>query len=139
MKYVTIAARILLGLPFLVLGLNYFLQFKDMGGPAEAEAQRFMAALMETGYMMPLIKGTETVCGALLVLGLFVPLALTVLAPVLINIALFHVFLSQPGIPFAAALVALELFLAWQYRASFAALLNPMARSSASRLASSGR
>jgi hypothetical protein len=84
--------------------------------------------------MLPFIKGTEAACGALLVLGLFVPLALTVLAPVLLNILLFHYFLSQPGLPIPLVLLALELFLAWQYRAHFTSFCNPFARSSAARL-----
>ena len=53
-----------------------------------------MGALMDTGYLWPLIKVTEIVCGVLLILGMFVPLALVVLAPVVLNILLFH---SLPG------------------------------------------
>jgi uncharacterized membrane protein YphA (DoxX/SURF4 family) len=119
---VTHAARILLGLIFFVFGLNGFFHFLPQppmsGPPAE-----FAGALLATGYMFPLIKGTEVIVGVLLLSGKLVPLALTVLAPVVVNIVAFHLFLAPSGIPLAVVVLALELYLAWTYRASFRPML----------------
>ena len=131
MKFVVIGARILLGAPFLVFGLNGFFDFLDMAGEHSAEAQAFLGALDDTGYLMALLAGTQVACGALLVLGVFVPLALTVLAPVLLNIILFHVYLDRQGIEMAIALCVLELLLVWWYRNNFWSVLAIRARPAA--------
>src|SRR5438552_2879816 len=78
-------ARVFLGFVFTVFGLNGFLHFipqPPMSGPPAD----FFMALFGTGYMVPLIMGTELVAGVLLLAGRFVPLALTLLAPVIVNI-----------------------------------------------------
>ena len=116
-KIVTIA-RVLLGLAFFVFGLNGFLHFipqPPMSGPPAD----FVGAMIATGYLWSFVKGTEVVAGALLLSGRFVPLALTVLAPVMLNILAFHVFLAPAGLPVPIVLLALELFLAWSYRSTF--------------------
>jgi hypothetical protein len=115
-------ARVLLGLAFAVFGLNGFLGFLPMP-PHEGGAGDFLGALAASGYMFPLIKGTELVAGLLLLSNRFVPLALTLLAPVLVNIVAFHVALEPASLGLPIVLLALELALAWAYRASFAPML----------------
>lgn len=78
---------------------------------------------MKTGYMIPLIFATQTLGGALLLLNRFVPLALALLAPVVVNIILFHIFLAPSGLPVAGVVVALELYLAWSYRKFYQSML----------------
>lgn len=116
-------ARVLLGLIFFVFGLNGFLHFlpqPPMGGaPAE-----FAGALFATGYMFPLIKGTEVVAGALLLGNRFVPLALTLLAPIVVNIVAFHAILVGGGMAIPVLVSALELYLAYAYRDAFAPMLK---------------
>lgn len=123
-RYATIGARVLLGLVFFVFGLNGFLQFmpppKD---PMPEAATALMTGFMKSGYMMQLVSGTQVVCGALLLLNLFTPLALTVLAPVIVNIVAFHLFASTMGLPIALVVAALEIFLAWSYRSAFRSVL----------------
>lgn len=130
------AARLLLGAIFLVFGLNGFLQF--LPGPPLSEAgAAFLGGLAASGYMFPLIKGTEVVAGALLLGNRFVPLALTLLAPVIVNIFAFHLLLS-PGLALPGVVLALELYLAWAYRDAFRGVLRARASvsSTASRRAS---
>jgi uncharacterized membrane protein YphA (DoxX/SURF4 family) len=116
MRYLTIIARVLLGLVFLVFGLNGFFHFIPQPKDAmPAAAMDFFGALLKTGYMIPLIFTAQTLGGALLLLNCFVPLALALLAPVVVNIILFHVFLAPSGIPVALVVVALEFYLAWAY------------------------
>ncbi len=120
-------ARVLLGLGFVVFGLNGFLNFMPMPEmPASAGA--FLGALAATGYMFPLIKGTEVLVGALLLGNRFVPLALTLLAPIMVNIVLFHAALAPAGIAMTFVFLALHLYLAWSYRDSFRGVLNAQAR-----------
>ncbi len=116
------AARLGLGFLFFVMGLNGFLGFLDMPPPSEAGGA-FFGALAATGYMLPLIKGTEVVAGLLLLSNRAVPLALVLLAPVAVNIALFHVVLDPAGLGVAAFVVAVELYLAWSYRDAFRGVL----------------
>jgi uncharacterized membrane protein YphA (DoxX/SURF4 family) len=112
------AARIVLGLIFTVFGLNGFLHFMPLPSPPPA-AGAFLGALAATGYLFPLVTGIEVGAGLLLLAGRFVPLALVLLAPILVNIAAFHLFLA-PGnyVVVGLALVA-ELTLAWSHRAAF--------------------
>jgi hypothetical protein len=69
------------------------------------------------------VKGTELVAGALLLSNRFVPLALAILAPVLVNIVAYHAFLAPSGIGIGLVLVALTLYLAWSYRAAYRPML----------------
>jgi uncharacterized membrane protein YphA (DoxX/SURF4 family) len=118
-----IIARILFGLVFFVFGLNGFLNFIPMSPPPPA-AGAFAGALFATGYMFPLLKGTEVIASVLLLSGRFVPLALTILAPIVINIAMFHFVLEPKGAIMGVVLIALEAYLAWTQRAAFAPLLQ---------------
>lgn len=124
MKTATAIVRVLLGLIFLVFGLNGFLHFipnMQMPNPAVM----FFTGLAGTGYMLPLLFATQALGGALLILGLYVPFALALLAPVIVNIFLFHMFLAPSGIPLAIVVVALELFLVWANRGAFVPMLRP--------------
>jgi uncharacterized membrane protein YphA (DoxX/SURF4 family) len=129
MDKVVLVARILLGLVFFVFGLNGFLDFIPPPQPAPAGGA-FLGALGASGYMFPLLKATEAIAGALLLAGFLVPLALTVLAPIVVNIFLFHLVLDPgaQGLGVAIVVLALEIFLAWSYRGSFQGVLNPKAK-----------
>jgi uncharacterized membrane protein YphA (DoxX/SURF4 family) len=119
------AARLLQGLAFLVFGANGFLHFLPNPPGMPAPAADFAGALFHTGYMFPLIKGTEVVAGILLLSGRFVPLALTLLAPIIVNIIAFHAILVGGGLIGPPLLVlALELYLAWAYREAFLPMLR---------------
>ncbi len=120
---VTLAARILLGLIFFVFGLNGFFHFLPQP-PMSGPPADFIGALIATGYLFPLLKGTEVIAGMLLLSGRLVPLALTVLAPVVVNIVGFHLFLAPSGLPLPLVVVALVLFLAWSYRRAFSGVLQ---------------
>ena len=102
---------------------------------APPAAAAFIAALGATGYMLPLLWSTEIAAGLLLLSGVMVPFALTLLAPVIVNIAAFHVFLAPNGYPPALAVIALELFLVWRYRKTF----EPLFRTDYSLRASAAR
>jgi uncharacterized membrane protein YphA (DoxX/SURF4 family) len=121
-RYAPLVARILFGLLFLVFGLNGFLHFIPQPAPPE-RAMAFMGGLASTGYMFPLIKGTEVVVGVLLLVNRFVPLALALIAPNVVNIVLFHAILEPSGLPMALAILAVELYLAWSYRDAYRAML----------------
>ena len=123
MRIVAIVARILLGLVFLVFGLNGFLHFIPNPPPPPA-AGAFFGALAATRYMFVLIFGTQVIGGALLLVGMMVPFALVILAPVIVNIIAFHIFLVPAGLPLAIVVTALELYLAWRNRSAFAPLFD---------------
>ena len=115
-------ARYLLGTIFFVFGLNGFLGFIPQPAPPP-DAGSFLGALAATGYMFPLIKGTEVLAGLLLLGKRFVPLALLLLAPIVVNIFAYHAFLDPAGMGMTIAIVALQLYVAWTYRDSFRAVL----------------
>jgi hypothetical protein len=100
----------------------------ETGAGQWGSALAFAGALFGTGYMFPLIKGTELLVGLLLVTNLFVPLALVLIAPVLVNIVAFHVFLMPDGTGIALVFVAFELYLAWHHRRAYRALFTPVTR-----------
>jgi hypothetical protein len=119
--HVPTAARLLLGAIFLVFGLNGFLGFLPQP-PISDAGGAFLGALGATGYMFSLIKGTEVIAGLLLLGNRFVPLALTLLAPIIVNIVAFHLLLS-PGMGLPTVVLALEVFVAWTYRDAFRGVL----------------
>lgn len=123
MRIVTIVLRSLLGLIFVVFGLNGFQHFLP-NPPMPQGAVQFFGALAATGYMVPLIFTTQVVGGALLLTGTMVPLALVILAPVIVNIVCFHLYLAPSGLPVAIVVAAIAAFLAWQHRAAFAPLFG---------------
>jgi len=128
---VAMVARLLLGLMFFVFGLNGFLHFIPQPKNAMPQAAMdFAGALMKTGYMMPLISGTQVLVGVLLLLNLFVPLALALIAPVIVNIIAFHLCIAPGGIAPGAVVLLLDLYLAWAYRKCFCPMLVMRARPS---------
>ena len=124
MKIATIIVRSLLGLMFVVFGSNAFLQFMPMPELPDNAAGNFIRSLAVSGYMHA-IAAFQVVGGALLVAGRFVPLGLTLLGPVIVNIVLYHVFMDPSGMPVAIVVALLALFLLWRYRDAFAGLLRP--------------
>lgn len=127
-RFVVPAARVLMGLPLVVFGLNGFLNFiPQPSTPLPAGAAAFAGALVATGYMMKLIGLTHLTVGALLLTNRFVPLALVLFAPFMVNSIAFHVFLEPSGLGFAGVFLALELYLAWAYRAAYRMILSARA------------
>lgn len=121
----SIAARVLLGLVFFGFGLNGLLNLFPLP-PAQGRAAMFISGLMASRYFFPLLFMTYSLTGAALLMGRFVPLALTALAPVIVNIAVMHFFVSssRAEICLAALVTVLEIILAWSYRAAFRPLLH---------------
>ena len=115
-------ARVLLGLVFVVFSANYFLHFLPTP-PMSAGALAFVVPFAGTG-LLTFIKVIELAAGLALVANRAVPLALTLLAPIIIGITGFHAALAPEGLPMAVALVALDGFLAWAYRAAFSPMLR---------------
>jgi uncharacterized membrane protein YphA (DoxX/SURF4 family) len=126
MKVAVLIARILLGLVFVVFGFNKLVPFLHApmpGGDAGA-----MAGLMFTHGWLKLYGVIEVASGLALLAGRFVPLALTLLAGVGLNILLFHITLEPSGLPIPLVLAALELFLVYAYRTSFAGVFAARAK-----------
>ena len=123
MKIATIIARTLLGLVFVVFGLNAFLNFIPLPPPKGELAGEFMKALFVSHYLYA-VKCFEISGGLILLSGRFTPLGLTLVGPVIINILFFHFFLDPSGLPLAIILAVLALFLLWQKRSAFAGLLS---------------
>ncbi len=120
-------ARVLLGLVFFAFGLNYFVPFIPMPPPpTDAAALSFLGGLEASRYVMPIVKAIEVIAGLALLTGRFVPMALVLLAPIIVNIVAIHtVLLPSYGMPIT--LTVLELYLAWSYREAFAPLLRAKA------------
>lgn len=118
-----LAGRLVMGVIFVVFGLNGFLQFLPMP-PLPEKAMAMMGGLGASGYFFPFLKITEIVTGALLLVNKFVPLALTILAPVVLNIFLFHAFLDPSGLAMPIFLVIDLLFLAYVHRDAYSKILK---------------
>jgi hypothetical protein len=129
MKLAIVTARVLLGLIVVVFGLNGFLRFLPQP-PMPAAAGAFFGALAATGYMLPLIFSAQIIGGGFVLAGM-VPLGVAILAPVIINIVLFHLFLAPASMGPAAVVTVLALFLAWAHRDAYAALFATTDRASA--------
>jgi putative oxidoreductase len=113
-------ARVVLGLVFVVFGMNGFLNFMPLA-PVPALAGQFAGALIESHYMVVVLT-LEVLSGLLLVTNSYALLATTFIAPVIVNILLFHIFMAPAGLPVAALVAALWVVSAYPYRA----LLSPL-------------
>jgi uncharacterized membrane protein YphA (DoxX/SURF4 family) len=135
MRHVTLIARMLFGLAFAVFGLNGVLMsvFDKAFMPPPKEmpeaAASFFQALTNTRFMLPLIGGVQLVSGLMILTGVLTPLGLTLLAPIVVNIVLYHHYVDPNGLGIAYVVLALELFLAYAYWPAFLGVLDPRAKS----------
>jgi uncharacterized membrane protein YphA (DoxX/SURF4 family) len=120
MKIAVLVARILLGLTFLVFGLNGFLNFLHMPMPP-GPAGQYMGVLFMSHYLHVVFL-LEVIGGVLLLSGQFIPLGLVVLGPVLFNILLFHTFLFPSGFPPALFATVLWFIVFYGVRKAFAGI-----------------
>src|ERR1700687_3276173 len=121
MKIVTLIAHILLGLVFLVFGLNGFLNFLNTGPAPTGLAGQFLGALILSHYYW-VVAALQIAGGALLLVNRFVPLALVLLGPIIVNIILYHVFLNLTGVALAIVVVVLWLIVFYGHRQYFSGL-----------------
>jgi len=105
------------------MGLNHFFHFVSPP-PASLKAKVFLEAMSLSGYFMDFVRIVEIVCGGLLIARTFVPLALIVLAPIVVNILLLHIFLNPSGIPMGLVVAGMQVFLMWFHRDYFIPLLT---------------
>jgi|HubBroStandDraft_1064217.scaffolds.fasta_scaffold68786_2 putative oxidoreductase len=127
MKVATIILRILLGLVFLVFGLNKLHTFIPTGAPPAGDAGVFIGVMVSTKYFA-IVGFLEALGGLLLVGNRFVPLGLTILAPIIVNIFLTALLMDQHGIAMAGAVTAMWLFLFWRYKNNFLPLFESKAK-----------
>lgn len=132
-----VIARVLLGIPFVVFGVNFFVPFLPQ--PAiPPEAGVFLGSLV-AGKLLLIVKTVEVATGLALLGNRFVPLALALLAPVEIGIVTFHAVFEPSGIVLPLVLVALTIYLAWSYRAAFAPMLRARTEPAAAEATTTAR
>lgn len=123
MKIVVLVARLLLGLTFAVFGLNGFLNFLDMGPAPTGLAGQFIGALFASKYFW-VVAALQLVGGVLLLVNRYVPLALVLLGPVIVNIICYHVFLNPSGSLPAVVVTILWLIVFYDKRQYFAGIFT---------------
>jgi putative oxidoreductase len=122
MKIAVIIVRTLMGLLFLFASISVL--FNLIPQPElTGNVKIFMDGINATGYLLTLIKITELACGIAFVTGFFVPLAAVIIAPVIINIFLFHLFVDSSGLPVAIFLLLGNLLLGYAYRERYRPML----------------
>lgn len=122
MKIAALIARILLGIVFVVFGANVFLHFIPMPPMPPSTATTFVTILMTTHYAV-IVSGIQLIGGALLLVNKFVPLGLTLLGPVIVNIFLYHALMEPKGLPLAMIVVVLWFVEFWYHKKAFAGIL----------------
>ncbi|QCX37762.1 DoxX family membrane protein [Aureibaculum algae] len=121
---VTLVLRILLGLILVIFGANKFYPFMPAPTEMSEGAMNFMGALGKSGYMFPLIGGVEVIVGLLLLLKKWVPFALILLAPVAVNMVLFHLVLEPGSTAPALAVLVINAILIYANWDKFKTLFN---------------
>lgn len=124
--FAVLAARLLLGLIFVVFGLNGFFLFIQPPEHTPASGE-FINLLISTGFIY-VEKSLEIIGGALLLSNNYVPLALAVLAPIVVNILLFHLLMERYTLALGIIPFSLWAFLTWQYRSFFAPIFVRQAK-----------
>jgi uncharacterized membrane protein YphA (DoxX/SURF4 family) len=122
----TVVARVFLGLIFVVFGSNAFLHFLPMPPLPKGVTGEYLHAFFASGYVY-VIGGFQVIGGFLLLIGRFVPLGLTILGAIIVNIWAFHILMAPElaGMLPAVVVLILELFLVWRYRDAFRGILSP--------------
>src|SRR6266513_4358927 len=120
MKIIAIIARFLLGFIFLVFALNGFLHFIPASLPSGTAGQ-FVGALFVSNYLVVVFL-LQLVAAVLLLINRYVPLALALLAPVIVNILLFHLLMALNGLPLALVVTVLWIVVFLSARSAFAGL-----------------
>jgi len=120
MKIASTIARYLLGLIFFVFGLNGFLHFIPQPPPPGVAGQ-FLGALFVSNFLIVVFL-LEIIPAVLLLISRYVPLALVLLGPVIVNIFLFHAFMAPSGLPLALTVIALWLLVAASVRSAFSGI-----------------
>ena len=108
---------------FLLFGLNGFLNFMPAPKDMPQDIMTAVGGLMKGGYMT-VVAGTEVIVAVLLLINRFVPLALALLAPIVVGIITFHIALAPATIGPGIVVLAMELYLAWVYRGAFRPMLR---------------
>ena len=121
MRIVAMIARLLLGLIFLVFGLNGFLQFLNMGPMPTGVAGQFIGALFQSHYLW-VVAALQIIGGVLLLVNRFVPLALAVLGPVIFNILMYHLLMNLGGIGLALVATVLWFVVFYAHRQYFSGI-----------------
>jgi len=121
MKIFELSARITLGLLFVIFGCNGFVAFRP-APPLQGLAGQFLYTLSASHYGL-VVSGFQVVGGLFLIVNRFVSLAIAVLAPVIVNILCFHIFMMPSGLPLAVLVGVIWSFLAYQHRRDFVGLL----------------
>ena len=121
MRILMLIARLLLGLLFLVFGLNGFLNFLNMGPMPTGLAGQFIGALAQSHYFW-VVAALQVIGGVLLLVGRYVPLALVLLGPVIVNILLYHIFLLPSGFLLAIVVTILWFIVFYSYRQYFSGI-----------------
>jgi putative oxidoreductase len=122
MKIASLIARLLMGLTFFVFGLNGFLSFIPAPPPTGLAGQ--FAGILFTSHLYVVIFAVQIIGGLLLLVNRFVPLALIILAPVIVNIFFFHLFMAPSGLPLAIVVVALWVIVAVRNKEHLAGILT---------------
>ena len=123
MKIATVIVRVLLGLAFAFFGSNFFFHFIPAPPPPAGLVGDYIRVFVESGYAN-VIGALQLLCGLCLLIGRFVPLALTILGGIIFNILVFHILMDPKGIGPGIVVTLLWLFLVSQYRAAFAGILR---------------
>ena len=123
MRIASVIARYLAGVIFLVMGLNGFLNFIPLPPPGGVAGQ-FMGALYVSHYLW-VIFAFQVIAGVLLLINRYVPLAVAILAPVLVNILTFHALMAPSGLPLALFVALLWIVIFIEVRPAFSGLFQP--------------
>lgn len=121
MKIAALISRILVGLIFTFFGLNGFLNFLPQPPLPPGPAGQFITALFASHYLY-LIAGVQVISGVLLLVNRYVPLAIVLLGPMLVNILAYHLLMNSMGLAVAAVVALLWCVLAYYYRQHLACI-----------------
>jgi len=126
MKIAVLITRSLLGLIYLVFGLNFFFHFKfiPMPPPSPGPAGAFEGGLFGAGYFFPFMKVIEIISGLFLLINKYTAFFVLIIFPVTLNIFLFHAFLEPAGVPMGGAMILINLFLGYAYRKYYVSIFT---------------
>ncbi|MGA9650887.1 MULTISPECIES: DoxX family protein [Pedobacter] len=124
MKIAIIIVRVLLGLMYLFASVVYFINYTPEAPKLSADQTTFMAGVMASVYLMPLIKVTELVSAILLLIGRTAPLGAIIIFPVTLNIFLYHAFLGPQQLPMVAVMLIFNLFLLFAYHKKYLPIIS---------------
>ncbi len=123
-KKITLVVSILFGLMFINAGLNKFFNYIPVPADIPEHLAKFMSAVLEIGWLWPLLGAMEVIGGVLFMTNKYRALGAIIILPMMVGILLTHIFVDRSTLPVAIVLMVVNLWIIWENREKYLPMIR---------------